>query len=127
LLDHPVLADLHAAGAKIHIRSAYLQGLILAEPSRIPEHLARLRPPVAAIRAFAAEHGVSTIVVALAFLRQHPVVDGVLIGATSELELTSTVEAWAQAATARFATADFDAPNELLDPRRWPGLEAAQR
>ena len=125
LLGHPLLAALHDRGVAIHVRSAYLQGLLLAEPETLPAHLSDLGPTVASLRADAARQQVPVLVLALAFLRHHPVVDAVLVGAASAAELRDTVDAWRAAAS---ATVDLDAPvlrDELLDPRAWAGLASA--
>lgn len=125
LLDHPLLAELRDRGVVVHVRSAYLQGLLLAEPAALPSHLGELGPIVASLRADAARQKVPVIVLALAFLRHHPVVDAVLVGAASAAELRGTVEAWRAAES---ATVDLAAPvlrDELLDPRAWAGLATA--
>lgn len=125
LLDHPLLVDLHDRDVVIHVRSAYLQGLLLAEPEALPAHLSDLGPTVASLRADAARQRVPVIVLALAFLRHHPVVDAVLVGAASAAELRGTVDAWRAAES---STVDLDPPvlrDELLDPRAWAGLASA--
>jgi len=125
LLDHPLLAALHDRGVAIHVRSAYLQGLLLAEPGALPAHLSGLGPAVESLRADAARQQLPVIVLALAFLRHHPVVDAVLVGAASAAELRDAADAWGAAES---ATVDIAAPvlrEELLDPRAWSGLASA--
>lgn len=117
LLDHPLLTEFHQRGGVVHVRSAYLQGVLLTPPGNVPENLAGLRPVVTRIRTFAEQRGLPLIELLLGFLKHHPVVDAVVVGAATAREMRETVAAWAQA-----AALDFDVPmvdHALLDPRRW--------
>jgi aryl-alcohol dehydrogenase-like predicted oxidoreductase len=124
LLDSPVLRDLHDRGVEVHVRSAYLQGLLLTAPDRVPDELAGLRPAVAAIAAAAASSGRSVLELVLASLKGHPVVDAVLVGALSGDELGDTVRAWNSAGDAPPVVALPEVDASLLDPRLWPARTA---
>jgi aryl-alcohol dehydrogenase-like predicted oxidoreductase len=120
LLDSAVLHRLHERGVEVHVRSAYLQGLLLSSTEAIPEQLAGLQPAIAALGAFAASVDRPVIEIALGYLKHHPVVDAVLVGALSAGELAATAAAWGSADE---VTPDLDLPRidpGLLDPRRWP-------
>jgi aryl-alcohol dehydrogenase-like predicted oxidoreductase len=123
LLDHPTLRSLHDDGVEVHVRSAYLQGLLLAPPEDLPAHFGELRPIIAQIRDAAAQQSTSVMAFALAFLKNSPVVDAVLVGATSATELADTIAAWQ---SVHGEHAPFRAPairTELIDPRLWPPRE----
>jgi aryl-alcohol dehydrogenase-like predicted oxidoreductase len=124
LLDSPVLRDLHDRGVEVHVRSAYLQGLLLTAPDRVPDELAGLRPAVAEIAAAAASSGRSVLELVLASLKGHPVVDAVLVGALSGDELGDTVSAWNSAGDAPPVVAFPEVDASLLDPRLWPARTA---
>lgn len=124
LLDSPQIRALHDAGVEIHVRSAYLQGLLLVEPTAIPENLSVLRPVVADLRAAASKSGTSVAALALGHLARHPVVDAVLVGATSAPELTETLAAWNDAVEPRAAFPDPGLQAAAVDPRGWPPREA---
>jgi aryl-alcohol dehydrogenase-like predicted oxidoreductase len=120
LLDHPVLRELHDRGVEIHVRSAYLQGLLLTAPAAVPEQLAGLKPAIASLVSAASSSGTSVLEIVLGFLKNHEVVDAVLVGALSAAELRDTVAAWNRIPA---TVADVEVPavdDELLDPRRWP-------
>lgn len=119
LLDHPLLKSLHDSGVEVHVRSAYLQGLLLALPEDIPDYFDELRPFVGRLREWARKQQTSAMGLALAFLKNNPIVDSVLVGATTPEELSSTVAAWRSASD----EVVFEIPElrtELLDPRLWP-------
>lgn len=123
LLDHPLLKVLHDTGVEVHVRSAYLQGLLLALPQEIPDYFDEIRPVITRLREWAHERQTSVMVLALAFLKNNPNIDAVLVGATSATELSSTVAAWR---TVSGEVLPFEIPElhaELLDPRLWPSRQ----
>ena len=120
LLDHPLLKALHDNGVEVHVRSAYLQGLLLALPEDIPDYFDELRPFVGRLREWAHERQTSAMGLALAFLKNNPNVDAVLAGATTATELSSTVAAWRSVSDEGFSFEVPELRTELLDPRLWP-------
>jgi len=104
-------------------RSAFLQGVLLAEANDLPSSTAHLRPFVIAFRERCSALGLDPLVACLAWVRRLPHVDGVVVGAQSTAELTAIVDAWASAADDRIdvgALRDLaqPAPGDV-DPRRW--------
>ncbi|WP_223694638.1 aldo/keto reductase [Leifsonia poae] len=122
LLDHPALRRLHDGGTEIHVRSAYLQGLLLSPVDALPVGFDGLAAAVRRIGTIAEETGTTAVGVCLGFLAAHPLVDRVLVGATTAAELTGTVTAWREAPD----LAGLEVPpvdEALLDPRTWPPRE----
>lgn len=75
-----VFAALKAAGVEIHVRSVFLQGLLLMNAATIPEGLRRVAPKVELIRAYAASRGWTAAAVCAGFALANPLVDRVVIG-----------------------------------------------
>jgi aryl-alcohol dehydrogenase-like predicted oxidoreductase len=124
LLDAPRVRALRDTGVEIHVRSVYLQGLLLAEPAELPPHFSSLAPVLIELRERAAAEGTSVLALALGFLAAHPAADAVLVGATTAEELRATLDAWnSQSAAADLP--DPQLPETVLDPRTWPSLEAS--
>lgn len=123
LLDHPTVRKLHDSGVEIHVRSAYLQGMLLADPDEIPLSLAPLGEALRLISGHAADAGVSVLDLALGYLRNHEMVGGVVVGALSPRELEATVRAWRAAPSVNLP--DFGLPINVLDPRRWTEVVGA--
>jgi aryl-alcohol dehydrogenase-like predicted oxidoreductase len=119
LLDAPLVAELHARGVEIHVRSAYLQGLLLADPGALPAHAAPLVPVIEGLRAEADRRGTDLIALALGYLREHPLADGVLVGATTPDELEAAARAWAMSVDGVADIPDPGLDDAVLDPRRW--------
>jgi aryl-alcohol dehydrogenase-like predicted oxidoreductase len=119
LLDHPDMTALHERGVEIHVRSVYLQGLLLSSPEDIPEDLGVLRPVVAQLSDIARHSNRSVLELALGYLKRHPVVDAVLVGAASPTELAATLAAWNGSKSGVDEIPDPRLPPAVLDPRQW--------
>ena len=110
-----VLEILAAQSVAVHVRSVFLQGLLLMDDAPFPEAAAPLR----ALQALATERGVDRVSLALSFARALPV-EAVLVGVTSAQELEEILSAWRGAPVspsdfASLAQTDLS----LLDPSRW--------
>jgi aryl-alcohol dehydrogenase-like predicted oxidoreductase len=125
LLDDPLLAELRREGVEVHVRSAFLQGLLLSDVSSLPERFAALAPSLTELDGIAARHGVPRIAVLLAALLRHPEVDAVVVGATSTTELEGILAGW-RAAHGVPEVGVSPVAEELADPRRWtrPAVES---
>lgn len=119
LLEHPAVGQLKSSGVEIHVRSAFLQGLILAAPETLPGYFAPLRSALKALAATAAEQETTVLELALRFLKNHDTADGVLVGATSAGEISSIIDAW-NGTLDRSIEFEADVPDDILDPRGWP-------
>ncbi|MFZ5608516.1 MAG: aldo/keto reductase [Pseudomonadota bacterium] len=120
LLHDGTLDRLRRRGIEVHARSLLLQGVIAADPERLPAHLAELRPALAALRRQAAAAGRTPLEAALGFARLSGRIDVAILGVTTVEEL----EELAGAAAAPVAALDYGglaiSEARLVDPRRWP-------
>lgn len=74
---------LKEAGVEVHVRSVFLQGLLLMPLTRLPAFFEPLRPLLSQWHAAAAKRGLSPAQAALAFVRDFPGIDVVLVGVES--------------------------------------------
>lgn len=121
ILGHRALSEFHSGGGTVHARSAYLQGLLLADPAAIPDHLSDLKPVISELRRHSAHMRRSLPSILLGYLKHHPLVDGVVVGVLSVAELRETFEAWDSATPVSLELAV--PPEDLLDPRKWSKQE----
>jgi aryl-alcohol dehydrogenase-like predicted oxidoreductase len=119
LLDSPVMQELHASGVELHVRSAFLQGILLADPSTLSPFFAPLAPALVHLAKVASHTGTTVLGLALRYLRDHPLVDGVVVGATTPAELEAILAEW-QLPQSGIESNDLGVPRSLLDPRLWP-------
>jgi aryl-alcohol dehydrogenase-like predicted oxidoreductase len=83
LIDSGALREIASRGIELHIRSAFLQGLLLADPAALPPHFAAAKPQLEAFQRAARAAGRSPAQAALAFLIGRPEIDTVLVGVDS--------------------------------------------
>ncbi|MCA8974160.1 MAG: aldo/keto reductase [Planctomycetes bacterium] len=113
------LAELAARGVEVHVRSVFLQGLLLMPKTAIPPALAVAAPAVAAFQACAREHGLTPLAAALGFVLAVPGVRVAICGVDSLEQLQELLAAAADtvdpAGFAALATENLD----IVDPSRW--------
>lgn len=124
LVDDPKVARLKADGTEIHVRSAFLQGLLLSSPQSLPEFFSPLRESLDGLARVATEQETTVLGLAIRFLRDHEVVDGVIAGATNVHELSAIASEWDDRAVPRLDL-NFNVPPAILDPRGWPSITVA--
>lgn len=86
------LERLKNEGVEIHVRSVFLQGLLLMPLSRIPAYFEPVRPLLTRWQAAAKEQGMTQVQAALSFVRDIPYVDTVLVGVESLAQFQSCLE-----------------------------------
>lgn len=119
------LERLAAAGVEVHVRSAFLQGVLLARPEDLRPGLAGLRPHIARLAAWAAEAGLSPLVACLAPLVQDPAVARVVVGCQNAAQLEAIIAAADAAAgvaepLVKSLATDFAVQDDaLVNPGKW--------
>lgn len=85
------LERLKAKGVEIHARSAFLQGLLLLPIERVPGYFKPIVPLLQRWHAAAGGKGLTPVQAALAFVRDVPCVDTVLMGVETLEQFRSSV------------------------------------
>lgn len=81
------ITALKSAGVEVHLRSAFLQGLLLMDTVQLPAHFDPIRAHHAAFRTWCADHGLTPVEAALRFALVQSGADKVLVGAETEAQL----------------------------------------
>ena len=119
-----VLPQLAARGVEVHVRSAFLQGLLLREPTALPPFFQPLAPKLAQLRALAAAAQVPLPAALLLFAAYAPGVARAVIGVDSVANLRENLaaEPYVRAAEAlRPALTALAEPNDtFILPYAWP-------
>jgi aryl-alcohol dehydrogenase-like predicted oxidoreductase len=119
-----VLPRLAARGVEVHVRSVFLQGLLLREPTDLPEFFQPLAPKLRQLRALAVEAGVPLPAALLLFAAYAPGVARAVIGIDSVANLHQNLAAAAYLAAAerlRPALAALAEPTDtFILPYAWP-------
>jgi len=119
-----VLPRLAACGVEVHVRSAFLQGLLLREPDALPTFFQPLQPKIKQLRALADEAGVPLPAALLLFAAGAPGVARAVIGVDSVANLHENLAAAAYLGAAeslRPALAALAEPTDtFILPYAWP-------
>jgi aryl-alcohol dehydrogenase-like predicted oxidoreductase len=120
LLSDGTIARLVDQGIAIHVRSLFLQGLLLQSPAECPPHLAATRPFLDRWWTMCREHGVPPLTAALRFGLNLPGIEKLVVGVHSDTHLDAILTA----SLADCSDLDWDAlaahDCDAVDPRRWP-------
>ena len=119
MLAAGMLDALQARGCEVHVRSAFLQGVLLSSPQDLPTGLEALRAPLHRWHSFLMTAEISPMAAALAFLKAIPAIDRIIVGVADPAQLREILGSYEQRPEAlpyeRFAQSD----PALIDPRKW--------
>ncbi len=129
LLDQRLLRDgsLHAlklAGCEVHVRSAFLQGLLIGLEGPLPAYFQRYAPVLDRVRATASGARMSMLELAVGFLLDQQAIDHIIVGVTRTEELAAILDAARQpkAMPGGFEKLACDDPG-LINPSLWPAAK----
>lgn len=89
--------NLQSVACKIHIRSLFLQGLLLTPSSQMPNHLKGLIPYVKKLETLANDLGESVMTLCFVYALSCPFVEGFVVGVQSQRELGEILERYNRA------------------------------
>lgn len=121
LIKSGLLAKLDASGIEVHVRSAFLQGLIFMSASDLPSHLSKLSSPLLKLQELADENCTSVTAIALAFLMKQNAISKVVCGVNSISQFQSLLDdasSLPEIDTEAFRDFAIDDPN-LVNPANW--------
>jgi len=130
IIDQDFFKILKENNCEIHVRSIYLQGLLLADTNLIPKHLIRLAPFVLKIQNLAKKLDVSVQTLCMIFVMSNKFIDKIVFGVQSKNELASILESYQNAKNFSEKNIHIDwtefgcSDPALVDPTQWSKLEA---
>lgn len=116
------LERLHAQGTEVHVRSAFLQGLLLMPQGSIPHKFRRWNELWMRWHSWLAECDVSAVQACLAYALSFEEVDHVVVGVDTAAQLEQLIKACAKAAIAQLPDLACD-DERLINPFNWNSLE----
>jgi len=109
----------HGVGTReVHLRSCFLQGLLLLPQPEAERKLPAATPALRAWHTWLREHGLSPVTGALSVVKSFREVTHCVIGVDSPDQLAGVAQAWATA-QALPAPALSSLDLDVIDPRRW--------
>ncbi len=124
-LDQRLLRDgtierLAARGIAIHVRSIFLQGLLLQNPAYIPAQLYRTLPLLERWWSMCRDQGVTPLAAALRFGLDIKGIERIIVGVHTAAHLREIISATQASGTGLDWPALAAHDLEAVDPRRWP-------
>ena len=109
---------------QVFARSAFLQGLLLMEPERLPAQLEKARPYIEKFRHTVAGHQCSVEEGAMLFSYCHPGIDKVVFGVDTETQLMRNLELCNKAESFKDCWKELhgafsDVPRDVIVPSLW--------
>ncbi len=125
VLDQRLLVDgtigrLASRGIAMHVRSVFLQGLLLQPPEECPPQLAATKPFLDRWWTACRRHGVPPLTAALHFGLGLPGIEKLVVGVHSAAHLDAIIAASQADCTDLDWTALAAHDGDAVDPRRWP-------
>jgi aryl-alcohol dehydrogenase-like predicted oxidoreductase len=120
LLKHDYLGMIKSQGLEIHVRSVFLQGILLMSKEELPIHLSGFSPYLQKWEKTLNLYGLSPLQAAICFVSNLPNVDRILIGVNNINQLIEIVnisyqQILSQDDTDRLAVQDIN----LINPSLW--------
>lgn len=112
------MVRLKNAGVEVHVRSVFLQGLLLMAPNRRPAGFERWSELWTRWDALVERYGGSALAVCLGFIRQQRDISRVVIGVESLLHLEQLLAVWQDGVAVDGAALSCDDPL-LVEPSNW--------
>ena len=120
LLKDGYLQSVKSQGIEIHVRSVFLQGILLMSDSDLPPHLAELQPYLARYRQANERAGISALQAAIGFVNRLPEVDTILVGINNLAQLREIVTEINFTVDLSYLQAQFGVEEDyLIDPSLW--------
>ena len=133
LLDQRLLRDgslqaLKDAGCEVHVRSAFLQGLLIGLDGPLPAYFQQYAPMLDRVRAAAGAAKLSPLELALEFLLEQNDIDHIIVGVTRAEELAAILDAAGRpkAMPGSLEKLACDDPG-LINPSLWPAAKEPNR
>ncbi len=123
------ITHLKSRSCSIHVRSIFLQGLLLAGSDKVPPYLSLLGPHIKEIEDLSRDTGASLKTLCFAFILSNEFVDKIVIGVQSQKELIELLESYQKALKFKENNRliEWDKYNckrpLLIDPTHWNNLE----
>ncbi|WP_085909921.1 aldo/keto reductase [Kiloniella majae] len=121
LLKSGHIQRLKNMNVEVHLRSLYLQGLLLMHQDDLPDFFSSLKPAFSKLDHYCHVYNLSRVEICLAFGYHRPEVNGVIIGVSSESELDELIKS-----IPKIKTIDLDFSSlaqscaNVLNPSHWP-------
>lgn len=120
----PYLSQFKEAGIEVHVRSAFLQGLLLMESEFLPVQFAEIKPKIEALKQLSEKWNVSRTNICLLWLWQNSCIDHIVLGVDNVTHWQENLHTaqWCEKNlnTLKVDASIFRCENEnIINPSKW--------
>ncbi len=120
----PYLSEFKEAGIEVHVRSAFLQGLLLMETESVPVRFSEIKPLIEALKHLSEKWKVNRANICLLWLWQNMFIDHIVLGVDSITQWQENLAAakWCEKNynTIKIDASAFKCENEnIINPSKW--------
>ncbi len=119
LLKSGHLSMLHKAGIEVHMRSIFLQGILLEEPNKLPTSFIPFVNKLSKLRAKLDELKISPLEACIGFIKSLPGDNHGVVGISSLQDFHEIVNTWKKTLEINLPDLSID-DERLLNPALWP-------
>jgi len=120
LINTGWLKKLKRKKMEVHVRSIFLQGILLLKPNQLPKRLKKLSKYWIAWEEWLNKNKLSSLQVCLSFILKQPELDGVIIGYNNKDHLKKILNLKSIKTKINFSDLNLIIKNKnLIDPRKW--------
>lgn len=121
LLKSGWLAKLKNLGVEIHIRSIFLQGLLLLQEGRMPEYFSKWQPLWKKWYSWLMHSNLSPVGACISFALSFPEIDKLVIGVDNSSQLRQILNSTSKASIKSWPIIESQ-DEALINPSNWPKL-----
>ncbi len=115
-----ILKKLKHYNVEIHVRSAFLQGVLLSDISKLPIWFSPIFSQLSQLKILSKQTGLSKMSLALGFLKQLPEVDKVVVGVLDDQQLAECITAINTDVPEEIDYGVFECQDlSIIDPSKW--------
>lgn len=118
LIESGWLKRLKNSGSEVHIRSVFLQGVLLMSSVDRPAYFSRWDDLFKAFDNWCSAEGVTPLQACLGFVHQEPAVDRIVVGVDSAYQLRDILDS-SNSQISKFPAALRSMDNALINPANW--------
>ncbi|GGI82175.1 aldo/keto reductase [Legionella impletisoli] len=108
---------------EIHVRSAFLQGVLLENKKNLSKNFDRIHEQLANLEQLSSETGVSKLAIALSYLKSISEIDKIIIGVLNTIQLEECVSAFNTDIPQKINYQIFECKdNMIINPSNWEKL-----
>lgn len=112
------VTELRKLGIEIHVRSSFLQGLLLMNPNSLPETQIRAQQWVEKIQTEAKLQGTSALKICLSYMKSIDL-DKIVVGTNNLIQLQEIIEAYLTAPIMKNAAQFYCNDENIVNPAKW--------